>query len=235
MARFVYGNSIMQDQWKYISDRDGDFPEAYLVNADGNKIKVEVNRLRKQVKIFVETVDGETLESSITNGIVLDEKNCKTGRKEDLIEEFTALGKYLSSIPDGKVIRLIGGNYGVLTEFLGRAAQFANEDIRLIKRLLMSLLALPVMIFAGLLSLFKDLVEQPRISDLADALVIVAGAYLTYLVNYNYIFGGIALIVGALASGYVDWLVRKRQPYILKVLIISVPALYAISLGIKYQ
>jgi len=225
----------MQDKWKYIGERDGDFPEMYLLNEDGHKIKVELNRVNKQVKIFAETSDGEVLESSITNGVVLDEKNCRTGRKEDLIDEFTALGKYLSAIPDGKVIRLIGGNYGVLSEFIGRSSRYASEDIKLIKRFIRYLIALPATLFSGFIFWLKDLADQPRISDLMDAAIIVTGGYFTYLINYNYVYGGLALIVGALASGYLDWLVRKREPYIFKVLVLFVPALYFMSIGLRYQ
>ncbi|MDH4261772.1 MAG: hypothetical protein OEV78_01870 [Spirochaetia bacterium] len=225
----------MQEKWKYIDEREGDFPEAYLLNEDGHKIKVEVNREKKQIKIFAETKDGEIIESSITNGVVLDEKNCRSGRKEDLIEEFTAIGKYIGSIPDGKVIRLIGGNYGVLSEFIGRASQYVNEDIKILKRLFQLAISLPALIFFKSILFLKYVADQPRISDIVDAGIIITGGYLTYLVNFNYVAGGFALIVGALASGYLDWLVRKREPYILKVLIISIPAFYAITIGIRYQ
>jgi hypothetical protein len=225
----------MQDKWKYIDGREGDFPEAYLLNADDHKIKVEVNRAKKCVKIFAETADGEIIESSITNGVVLDEKNCRTGRKEDLLDEFSAIGKYIGSLPDGKVIRLIGGNYGVLSEFIGRAAQYASEDIKLIKRFFRFLVALPSLIFSESISLLKYVADQPRISDVVDTGIVVTGGYLAYLKNYNYIDGGFVLIVGALASGYFDWLVRKRDPYILKVLLISIPAFYAVTVGLKYQ
>lgn len=225
----------MQEKWKYIGDREGDFPEAYILNMDGHKFKVELNRSKKQVKIFVDTNDGEILESSITNGVVLEEINCRSGHKENLIDEFTSLGKYLSAIPDSKVIRLIGGNYGVFSDFITRSSNHINEDIRILKRLYRFFLGLPGLLIVTLIYWLKDLADRPRISDVVDAAIVVSGSYLVYLYNFNYILGGLALFLGSLATGYLDWLVRKREPYVLKIILISIPALYFMNLGLQYQ
>jgi len=225
----------MENNWKYIGDREGEFSEAFQLNKDGNKIKVEVNRSKKHVKIYLETKDGAALESSITNGIVLGEKNCHTGRKENLLDDFTAIGRLLAGIPDSKVIRLIGENYGVLSAYTFRTSRYINEDIKLLKRFIKYLAGLPLLIGGGIFLFLKDLADQPKISDVIDAGIVVMGGYLTYLINYNFVFGGLALVVGALASGYFDWLVRKREPYILKVVLIIIPAFYVINMGLKYQ
>lgn len=229
----------MQEKWKYIDERDGDFPEAYLLNDDGHKIKVELNREKKQVKITAE-IENEDLPdtkilSSITNGIVMEELNLETGRKEDLHEEFKRLEKYLSGIPDSKVIRIIGGNYGVFSEITRTLSQHANQDIKLIKKAFRFIVHSPALLFGIFVVWLRDLIQRPSLSDFLDALLITGLGYGSYLLNFNYAFGGLVMVTGAVTSGYADWILRKRDPYVFKILVILVPAVYFIGFGLKYQ
>ncbi|MDH4200534.1 MAG: hypothetical protein OEV66_09160 [Spirochaetia bacterium] len=222
----------MAEEWKYINDRGGEYPEAYFLSVDGNKIKIELNREKKQVKLFADTESGKAIESSITNGVIIEEKNVRTGKPEDLYEEFSALSEHINGVPDSKVIRLIGGNYGVIHEY----QSFKTiEEFNLLKKLHDLFTNAPQYLFLGFLSLLRSLLDRPTIADVLDSMAVVTGGYLVYLINFNYVFGGAFLAAGALAAGYIDWMVRKRQPYIFKVIAISIPAFYAISVGLRYQ
>jgi hypothetical protein len=227
--------NMIKEKWTYLDERDGDFPEAWVLNFSRNKLKVEVNREKKQVRIYAETDGGDRIESSITNGIVIEERDLNTGTKANLIEEFTNLGKYLSAIPDSKLVRLIGGNYGVISEFIQFVGQHANKDMMILKAMGLSIILIPVKILAAFLDWSKDIVSKPRMTDIVDAAVVVGGGYLTYLWNFDFALSGFVVMTGAVLTGYIDWFIRRKNPYVLKVLVTFLPASYFLLAGLRYQ
>lgn len=225
----------MESRWKHIVDRGGDYPEAYLLTEEECKVKVEVNREKKTVLMLVETIHGEAFQSSITNGVVLEERELPLNEKGDYREEFEAYSQLISSLPDHKVLRIIGKNYGVMTEFLDKVVKTAGEDVQLIKEYLRALGALPEKIAKKIVSYLRLFLEKPNVWDLFDLGVVAGAGYLSYLWNFNYLIGGLTLMSGALASGYADILLRQKSPYLIKVVVIFIPALFMALSGWRFQ
>jgi len=225
----------MHYHWKYIKGRDGEFPEVYILYTDGNRIKVEANKDHKKVRLYVESVNGNIVQSSIINGIVMEEKDMLGNLQTSISDEFSFLSKELSSIPDTKILRMIGGKYGILTEFLGKITRHTSQDIQTINQVLQKIAAFPGKIYQRVIRFFKDLFEKPSLWDLIDLCIVVSLGYLAYMQNFNYFFGGSIAVAGALLSGYTDWFLRKRDPYLLKLFVILIPAVYIVRYGLIYQ
>ena len=178
---------------------------------------------------------GDVLESFITNGVVLEEHDLKESRVSDLSEEFTEVGHIISTLPDPKVLRIIGSNYGVVSEFIGKVTQAANEDVQLLKSILLKIAALPSLITQKLQSWLKIFWDKPRFWDFVDTSLALAAAWYLYQFNYSYLAAGFTLAAAALASGYADWILRDRAPYALKVVGLSAPGFYIISIALRFQ
>ncbi|MES0490926.1 MAG: hypothetical protein ABUK01_13095 [Leptospirales bacterium] len=227
--------SKMHYHWKYIKGRDGEFPEVYILYTDGNRIKVEANKDRKKVRLYVESANGNIVQSSIINGIVIEEKDMLGNLETSIGDEFCFLSNELSSIPDTKILRLIDGKYGILTEFLGKITRQKNQDVQTIKRIFQGIVSFPGKVYQRFIHFLEDLFEKPSAWDILDFCVVASLGYLAYIQNFNYFFGGVIAVAGALLSGYTDWLWRKKDPYLLKLFMILIPAVYVVRYGLIYQ
>lgn len=225
-------------KWTYIKGRESEFPELYLLHSDlGDRIKVEVNRARKQVRISADTHLGNHIQATISNGVIIREKDLHTGKHLNLDEYFADLHIELSSLPDSQVLGIIGGNYKVLTEFLGTIK--AREVVRPTEsssRLLWQWLAkYPQKFWKGCKSVFRAVFDRPSLWDALDIGLIGSVAWMSYIWNFNLLFAGFMTCITTLATGVADWALRNRAPYILKVFAFMGPGLAAIYLGLRLQ
>ncbi len=70
-------------------------------------------------------------------------EDIKSGALADLTDILSIYRKDFSSLPDTPILELIGGNYGILTEFLGTAERIVIKDSKLSRRLWKWLIGLP--------------------------------------------------------------------------------------------
>jgi len=225
----------MNDRWKYIKGRDGEYPEAFIIYVNDNRLKVEANLEKKRVKIYLESADGEIVESQICNGVVLKERDILGNSIIEPADVFKTVSSQLSSIPDSKVVRLIGRNYGVIAPNQSDFQAEVSRDILFLKSVLEKIKKLPERIIRNLLKYFQTMLEKPSLSDIFDMVLAVSAGYGAYLYNFNYALAGIIVAWIALSSGYVDWIIRNKSPYILKIIVLIVPACYIILQGVRYQ
>ena len=185
-----------------------------------DQVKVEANRAAGQVRLEVKTLRGEHYESIIKQGVVLREKDMKTGALTDLSDILSIYRKDISSLPDTPILELIGGNYGILTEFLGTAERIVVNDTTLAKRLMRGIRG----ILPGLRALFsrgwsdlKYYNNSMRKADLVDMTLIAGATYAAFTYNFDYLNAGFTLCIMAALTGMVDWLIRRREPWLLKI------------------
>jgi hypothetical protein len=126
----------MRYKWQNMKNPAWDYPELYsTVTVHYDQVKVEANRATGQVRLEVKTLRGEHYESIIKHGVVLREKDLKSGALVDLTDILSIYRKDFSSLPDTPLLALIGGNYGIMTEFLGTAERIIVHDRNLFARL----------------------------------------------------------------------------------------------------
>lgn len=209
-----------------------------MVTSHYDQIQVETNRSLGQVRLEVKTLRGEHYESILRQGVVLREKDLRTGALVDLGEILSIYAKEVSSLPDTPILSLIGGNYGILTEFLGHAERITVSDKSFLKKLLglpKTILQLALRWLKGSRSQWGHYRRSLKWADLLDMALISASAYAVYNYNFDYLSTGFTLCTMALLAGLVDWLLRKREPWLLKVYASMGVALFALYRGYFFQ
>lgn len=211
----------MRYKWQNVKNTAWEYPEVYMtMTVHYDQIKVEANRAAGQVRLEVKTLRGEHYESIIKNGVVLREKDLKTGSLSDLDDVMSIYRKDFSSLPDTPLLALIGGNYGILTEFLGTAERIVINPGKLRTRFWKALRG----VFPAVLRFFgrgwKDLRyynAAARPADFVDMALIGAATTGAFLYNFDYLNAGFTLCIMAMLTGLIDWLIRKREPWLVKI------------------
>ncbi|MBV6494246.1 MAG: hypothetical protein LDLANPLL_02277 [Turneriella sp.] len=218
-------------QWEY--------PEIFnTVTPHYDQIKVEVNRSTGQVRLEVKTLRGEHFESIIKNGVVLREKDLKTGALTDLTDILSIYHKDFSSLPDTPVLELIGGNYRIQTEFLGTAERIVLDKKTFGKRFrnfLKNIIPNILRFFRNYGRTFKSYSRSMRWADFFDMVLISAASYAAFSYNFDFLNTGFTLLISAMATGLIDWLLRKREPWLLKIYASCAFASVALYRGYFFQ
>jgi hypothetical protein len=211
----------MRYKWQNMKNPSWEYPELYsTVTVHYDQVKVEANRASGQVRLEVKTLRGEHYESIIKHGVVLREKDLKSGALTDLTDILNIYRKDFSSLPDTPILALIGGNYGIMTEFLGTAERIIVRDRNLLARLQRLVKGiLPWLRALGRRSLanvsYYSAAARP--ADFVDMAIIGTATYAAFTYNFDYLSAGFTLCTMAILTGIVDWLIRKREPWLMKI------------------
>jgi len=224
--------------WKYIRPIDeknysGDFPETFRLEIKKNsQIIAEVNRFRGLIRLTAGLPDGSRFQSVISNGTIIREKDLRTGRFRDLENDFLFLKNELSSLPDTEVLRLIGGNYEVLTEFTGTIQKvYKKRSFETVGDLFNYFYHLPIRVFRKSSAYIRSFITLPGFWDIFDTAFCVAIGYGIYQINFNFLHAGLAACIGVLITGFTDMTIRNKSPYVLKLLFVMVPGIYVMYTG----
>lgn len=211
----------MRYKWQNMKNPSWDYPELYsTITVHYDQIKVETNRAAGQVRLEVKTLRGEHYESIIRHGVVLREKDLRTGALVDLTDILGVYRKDFSSLPDTPILSLIGGNYGIMTEFMGTAERIVVHERNLFKRFLRMLRGIGPAIrkwYQGWLSTLGYYRHAARPADFVDMALIGGAAYTAFTYNFDYLNAGFTLCTMAMLTGLIDWLIRKREPWLMKI------------------
>jgi len=210
----------MRYKWSNVKNPAWEYPEIYTtMTMHYDQIKVEINRAAGQVRLELKTLRGEHYESIIKQGVVLREKDLKTGALTDLTDVLSIYRKDFSSLPDTPTLELIGGNYGILTEFLGTAERIVIKDSVPFRfwRFLRNLPGLIRNLFRRSWGDVRYYTASARPADAIDIAIIGAAAYTAFSYNFDYLNAGFTLCIMAALTGLIDWLIRKREPWLMKI------------------
>lgn len=211
----------MRYKWSNVKNPAWEYPEVYTtMTMHYDQIKVEANRAQGQVRLEIKTLRGEHYESIIKQGVVLREKDLKSGALTDLTDMLSIYRKDISSLPDTPLLELIGGNYGILTEFLGTAERIVIDNNPVSTRLWRFIKGIVPgfrNLFRRGLADFSYYTHSMRKADIFDMTLIGAATYAAFSYNFDYLNAGFTLCIMAALTGLVDWLIRKREPWLIKV------------------
>jgi len=211
----------MRYKWSNVKNAQWDYPEVYTtMTMHYDQIKVEVNRAQGQVRLEIKTLRGEHYESILKHGVVLREKDLKSGSLTDLTDILSIYRKDVSSLPDTPILSLIGGNYGILTEFLGTAERIVIDNSTLATKSWRALKNFPRALYALYRAALADIsyyLGSMRRADLIDMALIGAATWGAFTYNFDYLNAGFTLCAMAALTGLVDWLIRRREPWLAKI------------------
>ncbi len=222
----------MDYHWKHEHFLGFEFPEQYQMEIGENHlIEIKGNLFKGKAKIKITTPQGNCNESTISNGVVIDERDRNTNKSKYLDFFFASYNREISSLPDQGLLTIIGENYGVLTNFLDEQSLGDNKkesDLNI-------LLRIPRKLFYIFNNYFRVIFRRPRLFDILDACLIALVGLGTYYQNFSYFSSGLSTAGIAMCTGYFDWLIRKRPPYLIKIIAASLIGGYLSYSGFFYQ
>jgi len=230
----------MKFTWLYSKTQNQEFPEEYsIVTPKNDRIKIEVNKFRSIVNIKLKTENNDLLQSTIHNGMIIREKDLITQKPRNLDKDFRKVHWEVSTLPDDRVLRIIAGNYGVYTRTM---ASLEVKDQNKIQSLLNLKSVLKTKFIDKIKSIrkwvinfIKNIFHFPKYYDIIDFMIFGGLAYAIYSINFNLFIAGLIAAIGALISGYSDLLFRKKEPYILKIIFLFFPGIFAVYVGFMFQ
>ena len=234
----------MNQNWKYKQYPGFEFPEQYFLKlTEDHFIEVKANSLKGLVKIRIKNPQGNYYESKISNGVVIDERDLQTNKSRYLEDFFRLYSKELSSLPDQTILRAMGNNYSILSEFLDDDnldddnKEKTSVPTKLKEHItdLSILLRLPNKILSILLDYLKAIFQKPTLQDITDITLISMIGLSVFFHNFDYTITGIYTAAAALCTGYYDWLIRKKHPYAFKIIAFFVLSFYSVFIGMCYQ
>ena len=220
----------MAQQWKHIKLIENEFPEVYSTETKNKAfIEIKANLLKGIVKINIVSPRKEYYQSIISNGVVIEEKDLKLKKSAHLEDFFKEYHIEISSLPNNKILQLIGGNYGILTYFLGSSKKKAR-----LKKPRTFLKKLPSILNNTALS-FKVIFRRPSASDVVEMTLIGCIGVGIYFHSFDYLLSGAFTSALSILSGFSDWLLRGKNPSMIKILPGFALGLFGIYTGFLYQ
>jgi hypothetical protein len=211
----------MRYKWQNVKNPAWEMPEVYTtMTVHYDQVKVEANRAQSLVRLEVKTLRGDHYESIIKSGVVLREKDLRSGALTDLTDVLSIYRKDFSSLPDTPILEMIGGNYGILTEFLGTAERIVVNNTSLRNRLKLFTKSIIPGIRSFLANAWKNVryyTASARPADLVDMAIIGGATFAAFTYNFDYLNAGFTLCIMAALTGAIDWLIRKREPWLMKI------------------
>lgn len=223
----------MRYNWKHIKNLPGDFSELFSLVQKNKIVQVEVNHNLGRVQITCGDRQDNSYQSIISNGVILREKNLSKNPTGFVEEQIAKYSPDINSLPDEQVLKIIGGNYNILTEFKGIIHNTSSKVYFWKKQ--SDLLSQLKHKFSNFTLFIKSWFRKPSWIDIVDGLFALTIGYFIYQLNYSFFSAGIVTAILALSFGYIDWLFRQRRPYVLKILLLFVPAMYISYIGFLWQ
>ena len=223
----------MEQKWKYKQYLGLDLPEHYSLRLQkDHHIEVKAHSLKGIVKIRITNPERNVFESTISNGVVIDERDVKANKSRFLESFFRSYRKELNSLPDQLVLKIIGGNYSVLADLSEEIQRKKQPKAFKISDFFHRIYA---KILRGITGYFKAIIQKPKFCDVFDVFLAILAGSLTYYQNFDYLASGALTAGTAVFSGYYDWMVRKRHPFLVKILVLFVAGSYLVYIGFSYQ
>lgn len=210
-------------------------PEGDILRADynfrDNLVRLEIKPASEEVKTYV---------SVIKKGTSIREQEITANKNLSLKKKISAFKHILSCIPDDDLLNSLGGKYGISRSSLGREESDKTTDssgeystkISIPGESFFERLKRPRRPKKPRLPL-KQRIKQRIWSELHDGVLGITTAILVYQYFFDYIILGFALAALGFLFGGMDWLYRKRNPLLSKVLIFVVIGSYFFYTGYR--
>ena len=222
----------MEGKWKHNQFFGLELPDQYrLVLGENHFIEINGNPFKGKVKIKITNPTGDCNESIISNGVVIDERDVNINKSKYLEHFFTSYHQEISSLPDNGLLKIIGDNYGVLARTFNQK-ETTHKNNKTDSSILFQIFYKAFRIFKNY---FQIIFRRPEISDFFDFLIITIIGTSIYYQNFSYLSSGFFTASMAIFTGCCDWLIRKKPPYLIKIIIALFIGGYLFYFGWLYQ
>ncbi len=232
--------STLGKYWEAGSSKIEGYHRFYELETDqGDQIRVDFNMRRSMVRLAVTVAREKHRQyiSVIKSGTILQEKDFLSRRSLDLHSKISPLRRYFDFLPDGNILRAMGGAYGLPTQ--------TTAHPRLAHPILTARRALRAKgaRFGRFLDAvrgrraqsFGERVKERIASELFFSLPVLGAAAGYYVHAFN--LAGLALVLGILGlfSGAFEWLVLRKDPFLPRVTALVLAAGAVLHTEIQYR
>ena len=214
----------IQFSWKRRPSEIKGFERAMYTTLDnGDYIRVDYNIVDSMARVYVE-VNGDKASSFyaiINNGKITLERN-NAGRSSKVAEIISERASQFSTIPNKEILKIINRNYGIIDRDAKppaekKAGLMTREQVR--QRYFrqdanpyqggQSAKTVSRTVSAGIS--FIDLI------DFTFGLLLVTGTFIIF--NKSVLAAGAVAVFWGLVLGFLDIMIREREPFFLKIII----------------
>ncbi|HMV42533.1 MAG TPA: hypothetical protein PK079_24495 [Leptospiraceae bacterium] len=199
----------------------GYFKSYRAVSPIGDVFVVDYNFHENLVRLSLEPASekGRTYTATIKNGTIIRERDVFNATNTSLKKKFHPFKNVFSCIPDDDVLNSIGGVYDISKVSLGKKA---HEEIPSDAGELEPYTQVSgESFYKRLLHRAKDSYADFKIrflDDLYDSILGVSVCLAIYLHFFDYVVLGFSLAFMGVFFGGLDWILRNRTPFYLKVM-----------------
>ncbi len=198
----------------------GYFKSYRAVSPVGDVFVVDYNFHESLVRLSLEPASekGRTYTTTIKKGTIIRERDVFNATNASLKRKFIPFRDVFSCIPDDDVLTSIGGVYDISRVSLGKRIQDASSLVAVDSEKT----TLPGK------SYFNRLADRARstyvefklrfLDDLYDSILGVSVCVAIYLHFFDYVVLGFSLACMGILFGGLDWILRNRTPFYLKVM-----------------
>jgi hypothetical protein len=198
----------------------GYFKSYRAVSPMGDVFLVDYNFHESLVRLSLEPASekGRTYTTTIKKGTIIRERDVFNAINTSLKRKFIPFRDVFSCIPDDDVLTSIGGVYDISRVSLGKKVQDASNPVLTESESV----SLPGKTYFGK---FTDSLKASYIEfkfrfldDLYDSILGVSVCVAIYLHFFDYVVLGFSLAFMGILFGGLDWILRNRTPFYLKVM-----------------
>jgi hypothetical protein len=198
----------------------GYFKSYRAVSPVGDVFVVDYNFHESLVRLSLEPASekGRTYTTTIKKGTIIRERDVFNATNASLKRKFIPFRDVFSCIPDDDVLTSIGGVYDISKVSLGKRTQDSSSFVALESE---------TTALRGK-SYFNQLADRAKatyvefklrfLDDLYDSILGVSVCVAIYLHFFDYVVLGFSLACMGIFFGGLDWILRNRTPFYLKVM-----------------
>lgn len=200
----------------------GYFKSYRAVSPVGDVFVVDYNFHENLVRLSLEPASekGRTYTTTIKKGTIIRERDVFNATNASLKRKFIPFRDIFSCIPDDDVLNSIGGVYDISRVSLGKKVQDSMPSV-----VTDSIETSPGFVGKSPFKKFKDRLAKSYfdfkirfLDDLYDSILGVSVCVAIYLHFFDYVVLGFSLAFMGILFGGLDWILRNRTPFYLKVM-----------------
>lgn len=240
---FKFDESALRNLWKVNPSRLEGYVRNYsTVTPEGDEMEIDFNYVRQMVKITIrpEREPGREFYAVIKSGTILQERELASRRPIDLTSRLVNMKGYFRFLNDENVLKAIGGNYDLPTEPEWGSSRM-RDSFKLVD-------TRPKNLYEKIRRYLEE--KHRRENDNspfwkkflrrvpAETMDMGLGVFLILAYLFHWIsLTELAGFSGAMGIflGAIDWVWRRRSPFLPKVVLMLATSMMAVYIQIQYR
>jgi hypothetical protein len=244
----VYASNftLFRKWWKISRKRTHGYDKSYIAKTpEGDTLRVEFNHKEDIVKLSIQEASDKKKEyiSIVKKGTSIREKEVSSNANSSFKRKLYRFKDVFSSLPDDDILESLAGIYNLSLVSRGveetdltsdSSGEFSTKQSIPGETFFQRLKRYAFPPSSKNKSFLKTLKERAW-CETADLILGASASFFVYYYYYDYVILGLALAALGFFFGALDWIIRNRDPLLLKVLLFSCVGSYYFYTGYTLQ